>query len=135
MDMDKSAEQITWSDDLSVGHRRLDGQHKGLIRLINRFGQDTLSQSEMTELLDGLIAYAAKHFSDEESYIMRKAPGLLTHQIDCHADFIEKAHDFAHRFHEGEGEVLRQEVYGFLCHWLIQHIREEDQQYNPTRQA
>ena len=133
--MTAKTSQVTWSDDLSVGHKKQDGQHKGLIRLINHFGNDALSQDQMAEKLDGLIAYAARHFTDEENFIMRKAPELLTHQVECHAEFIEKAYDFAHRFNEGEGETLRQEVYTFLCGWLISHIREEDQQYNKTPKA
>ena len=133
--MAEKTEKFAWSDDLSVGHKKLDAQHKGLIKLINAFGQDAMSQMEMGKRLEGLIAYAARHFNDEESFIMRKAPGLLTHQIESHATFIEKAYDFAHRFNEGAGDDLRQEVYGFLCDWLAHHIREEDQLYNPSRKA
>jgi hemerythrin len=66
---------------------------------------------------------------------MRKASHLLDHQADQHAKFIEAAYDFSHRFHEGEGDALRKEVYGFLCQWLIKHIREEDQQYKPKPKA
>lgn len=133
--MTKIGPQIAWSDDLSVGHKKLDGQHKGLIRLINNFGRGDLSEAELADSLDGLIAYAARHFTDEENYIMRKAPALLTHQVDCHATFVETAYDFAHRFNEGEGEALRATVYDYLCEWLLRHIREEDQQYNQTPKA
>jgi hemerythrin len=124
---------ITWSDDLSVGHRIMDAQHKGLISLINRFGADQLTPAEMGSGLEALIAYAAKHFNAEEKFIMRAAPEILGHQIECHAKFIETAYDFAHRFHAGEGEALRDKVYAFLCDWLIRHIREEDQQYNKKK--
>lgn len=129
--------QIAWSEDLSVGHKKLDDQHKGLIRLINNFGRGDLPQMELADSLDGLIAYAARHFNDEENYIMRKAPDLLTHQVDCHAAFIETAYDFAHRFNEGEDkdEDLRRAVYDYLCGWLLRHIREEDQQYNQKPKA
>ena len=125
-------QQFAWSDDLSVGHKKLDGQHKGLIKLINAFGQGTLSYAKMGQQLEALIAYAARHFTDEENFIMRKAPALLTHQVECHATFIEKAYEFAHRFHESANEDLRIEIYEFLCGWLMHHIREEDQQYKPN---
>lgn len=128
--MDGQTQNIIWSDDLSVGHKKLDGQHKGLIKLINHFGKDDLSPSELGKRIEGLITYAARHFTDEENYIMRKAPDLLAHQIECHAVFIEQAYGFAHRFHAGAEDSLRQEVHEFLCNWLIKHIREEDQQYN-----
>jgi hemerythrin len=128
--MTAQTREIGWSDDLSVGHRKLDAQHKGLIRLINRFGSASLDQAGLAGSIEALIAYAARHFNDEEKYIMRSAPELLTHQVECHAQFIETAYDFAHRFHDGEGAALRATVHDFLCQWLIRHIREEDQQYN-----
>ena len=128
--MGSKVQQIVWSDDLSVGNEQLDGQHKGLIRLINGFGGDTLSQADLAQNLEGLISYAAHHFNDEEDFIMNNVPNLLSHQVECHANFIEKAYEFASRFNEGEGEDLRQDVYVYLCEWLLLHIREEDQQYN-----
>jgi len=131
--MEAATREIVWSDNLSVGHRTLDGQHKGLIRLINHFGHDRLTPDQMAHSIEGLIAYAARHFNAEEKFIQRSAPDLLDHQIECHSRFIETAYDFAHRFHEGEGEDLRARVHAFLCDWLISHILEEDQQYNPKR--
>ena len=124
---------IVWQDDLSVGNAKLDGQHKGLIALINSFGQDNLTQDQLSAGMEGLIAYAARHFNDEEDFIMANAVDLLAHQVDCHARFIEKAYEFASRFSDGEGLDLRNDVYTFLCDWLIDHIREEDQKYNPNR--
>ena len=40
--MSEQAQRIAWTDDLSVGHKKLDEQHKGLIRLINDFGRGDL---------------------------------------------------------------------------------------------
>ena len=133
--MTAQTQEIAWSDDLSVGHKKLDAQHKGLIRLINKFGMARLEPQELAEAVDAVIAYAARHFTDEEQYIMRAAPSLLTHQVECHALFIEAAYDFAQRFQAGEGETLRAEVYEFLCKWLVKHIREEDQQYNKANRS
>jgi len=131
--METAAREIVWTEELSVGHRTLDGQHKGLIRLINHFGHDRLDPQQMAASIEGLIGYAARHFAAEERFILKSAPHLLEHQIDCHARFIETAYDFAHRFHGGEGEELREKVYAFLCDWLVGHIMDEDQQYNPKR--
>jgi len=127
--------RMEWTDDLSVGHKKLDGQHKGLIRLINRFGNAVLNREELAELVNAVIAYAARHFTDEENYIMRKAPALLDKQIKQHAEFIEVAYDFADRFNQGSGDRLRQEIYIFLCDWLLHHIREEDRQYKQPPKA
>jgi hemerythrin len=128
--MTELVQQIEWSDDLSVGNKKLDGQHKSLIRLINEFGSRDLTSEKMADELDGVIAYAAKHFNAEETVILRKAPEILAHHIELHSAFIEKAYEFADRFNHGEGEALRRDVHAFLCRWLIEHIRTEDQQYN-----
>ena len=126
-------EQMVWTDSLSVGNTRLDGQHRSLIRLINHFGKDKLTTAQMADKLNGLITYAAKHFNFEETIIMRRAPDILNHHTDCHAQFIEQAYGFVQRFNEGSGEDLRADVYDFLCQWLLKHIQVEDQQYNRSK--
>ena len=122
--------EIQWSDNLSVGHEQMDFQHKSLIDLINGFGRNCLSPIEMAFNLNGLIAYAARHFADEEEFLLTHAPQLLLSQVNSHAQFIEKSYDFAKRFGEADDESLRQQVYEYLCEWLLCHIQCEDQQYN-----
>ena len=128
--MNVGTQQIEWTDELSVGVENLDNQHKWLIDLINNFGQRAISPASLIENLGGVIDYAAKHFNDEEAYLKIHAADLLPHQIDCHAKFIKQSYDFALRLSNGEGDDLRQDIYSFLCDWLIRHIQEEDQQYH-----
>jgi hemerythrin-like metal-binding protein len=62
-------EQITWTEDFSVGVVRLDEQHKRLIQMINRLiaKPQTTTESEMvSDLLSDMTNYAQKHFAAEE---------------------------------------------------------------------
>lgn len=127
--------ELAWSTELSVGVDALDAQHRGLIHLINRFGREPIEMEEMAALLEKVIAYAARHFNDEEDWLLANAPHLLEHQIECHCRFITQAYEFADRFQCGEDVELRDRVHSFLCDWLQRHIREEDQRYCPARRA
>ena len=53
---------LEWTDSYSAGNAHLDEQHKGLIALINR-----LDDASMTgPVLDRLQDYVDEHFRDEE---------------------------------------------------------------------
>lgn len=124
-------EPIAWSEDLSVGHQKLDAQHKRLINIINELGSVDADGETLLAALKRLLEYAAHHFRDEEEYIIRAAPHLIEHHFGMHSCFIEKMHDFSQQFLDGDNSTLRQEVYSYLCGWLIEHIRDEDSQYKP----
>ena len=68
-------EQITWTEDFSVGVVSLDEQHKRLIQMINRLiiaGPQTTTRSEtVSDLLSDMANYARKHFATEEE-LMRQ---------------------------------------------------------------
>ncbi len=121
--------QIAWSDELSVGQQRLDAQHKRLIRLINAVQAPGQDAAALADVLEKLLAYAAKHFGDEENYIVAHAPQLIERHFPLHSAFIEKVYGFVHSFNEGCTTELQPLVHAFLCDWLAAHIKEEDQLY------
>ncbi len=123
--------EITWTGDLSVGVEALDAQHRGLIALINRLAEPEMTEDGLAEAVQALIRYAARHFTDEETFIIDNAPDLIADHLGQHSRFIETAYAFAQRFHDGEGFALRDEVHDFLCDWLLSHIRVEDRKYAP----
>ena len=62
-------EQITWTEEFSVGVVRIDEQHKQLIAMINRLiaePQTTTRSETISDLLTGMTNYAQMHFATEE---------------------------------------------------------------------
>ena len=127
--------RIEWSDDLSVGNDLLDGQHKTLIEMINTLDNPSLSEEELGEIIFGLLEYAATHFRDEEKFFVNAAPEIVQDHFQSHTVFISTAYKYVQRFQRGEAQALRQPVYDFLKHWLVDHIMVEDMQYKIASEA
>lgn len=61
---------VPWLESFSIGHDRLDDEHRGLIRSFNEFCALAANQRHMTELrpeAHGLIAKVEGHFANEEA--------------------------------------------------------------------
>ena len=117
---------LKWDDSYSVGDARLDDQHKGLIRLINRLG----SGAPVPIVLDELQIYVDEHFRDEERMLETAGyPDLAAHKLQ-HAAFEEwlEASRQACRSGEVVG-LLRDSISSYLKTWLINHILVSDKAY------
>ncbi|MDH3235780.1 MAG: bacteriohemerythrin [Alphaproteobacteria bacterium] len=118
---------LKWDDSYSVGNARLDDQHKGLIRLINRLG----SGAPVPIVLDELQIYVDEHFRDEERMLGKAGyPELAAHKLQ-HAAFEEwlEASRQACRSGEVVG-LLRDSISSYLKTWLINHILVSDKAYS-----
>ncbi|MEJ5299442.1 MAG: bacteriohemerythrin [Thermodesulforhabdaceae bacterium] len=124
---------VRWDDSFSVGIAEIDAQHKRLVEMINelydamrqRKGKDVLS-----EILDGMMSYAAVHFATEEKYFVQYFyPETESHRKE-HRDFKKKADEFKKRFESNEIGVAG-EVVDFLATWLKSHIKGSDKKYGP----
>lgn len=121
-------ETFVWNDRYLTGEATVDDEHRELVRIINWVGDlesDGGSSNEVTKLFDGLIAYAAHHFANEEA--LMAAAGCDERHISLHARIHA---DFARQVTSmrdmGAGTdvsfVLR-----FLTNWLAYHILGTDQ--------
>lgn len=116
---------------LTMGHATIDEQHRALVGMIaeldermahGEFGQGVL------DAIQGMMAYAATHFDDEES-LMREAewPNQADHRA-MHAEFMQKTGGF---FEDApaDSEWTSLDVLRFLLHWLLKHIKIEDRRF------
>lgn len=127
---------IEWSDELSVKHEGIDGQHKEWIRIINVL-HDNLINCEGKDLnritTDSLLAvkaYGEKHFKYEEGLLKKLGyPGLAEHEKE-HCDFYQKIENMYQNHVSGE-IVLNSQLMKMLQNWLTQHIMVEDMKLVP----
>lgn len=117
---------MQWDDSYSVGNPKLDGQHKGLIDLIN-----LLDDATMTGIaLERLKSYVNEHFRDEENMLEQAGYPDLDGQKAQHKDFedwLARAH---RTYVTGNGpKTLREDVQGYLKDWLTSHILNSDKAY------
>ena len=82
---------MTWNDEMSVGVKELDDDHKQLIGMLN-MAQETLSSARsreaLEEVLDRLVEVTKVHFAHEETLFDRTGfPGAEAHRREhrhCH---------------------------------------------------
>ncbi len=120
---------IEWNQDLSIGMKDIDNQHKKLINLINEL-YDALIQGKEKEVLDKilkeLIDYAHYHFKTEEDLMDEKNYFETAIHKRAHQFFKEKITDLIKRKKE---DYVSLELFKFLKNWLINHILIMDKKF------
>lgn len=122
------------SPTLATGHPDIDGQHRMLIHMIRELSAQIVAKEHHQGVLDalqGMLAYAATHFEDEEE-IMEQADwdGLERHE-GLHARFLWKTGDLKSRVQENSAQASH-EALEFLLKWLVEHIKVEDRAFFKT---
>ena len=126
-------EQITWTEDFSVGVVRLDEQHKRLIKMINRLIAEpqTTTESEMvSDLLSDMTNYAQAHFTAEEELMRQHNYPRLEEHVAQHRAFQKKTVDFCSATVLNVG-IVPETMLHYLSDWLVEHILRSDMAYKP----
>ena len=129
--MEINMEKIIWNERFSVGVRKIDEQHKELIKMINRLieTKDTKVDSEtISDILTEMTKYADYHFRAEEQYMIEyDYPDYSPHK-EQHIEFKKKAVAFCMDTMAYK-ETIPTEILSFLKNWLINHILKSDMKY------
>ncbi len=122
---------IEWEDKFSVGISIIDQEHKKLIGILNKAvfaNEHNDNPAETLELLGDMIEYSRKHFSTEESYMLKfKFPEYQLHRNE-HLDFTSKTITNHHNFINGDYQIAN-EILEYLKQWLVNHIQATDKKY------
>jgi len=124
---------MEWSDKLSVGVAQIDNEHKRLLALLNELNRALESGTGLGALsgvLDGLVHYAAYHFTHEEDQFLRSGyPAYDAHRLQ-HQALTARVKEIYGEFQSGGEEAeLPGEVLEFLKNWLYHHIMESDRDF------
>ena len=127
---------MQWTDDLSVGFKTIDSQHKRLVEMINELYDAMIEirgQEALRTIVNGMVEYAAIHFMTEEKRMIEfNYEGYPEHK-KIHEDFVAKAVDLQEQL-KNESFVLSLDVLNFLRDWLKEHIQGTDRKYIPCFQ-
>lgn len=124
-------EFVSWSEDLSVGIREIDNQHKHFIGELNRAHSLCSSRDPDLKTIRGIaigvMDYAREHFTTEESYFKKHDyPYAKEHEAE-HAKLLERSIEFYDRLDSGEDVSM--EFLEFLKEWLEDHLKTHDMKY------
>jgi hemerythrin len=128
-------ELVAWSDDFSVSNKKIDGQHKELVRMTNEFYAGVqmggvLAKVHFMKTIQGAVQYVKTHFATEEE-IMEKVnyPNFAEHKQQHEAFVNEVAHQVEN--FEKEDNPDPAGFVKYLMDWVLQHIADSDKKYQP----
>jgi len=123
---------FSWNDNMSVGVKTIDDQHKKLIELINDFYEHILSRSNnenISKLISGMSDYIQMHFRTEEEYMTKfNYPDIEEHKKE-HEIYVAKVKKLEEDFNSGK-IILSFEITSFLKDWIKNHIQGTDPKYS-----
>lgn len=122
--------KIEWNDELSVGLKEVDDQHKELIRIVNavikavKLGRD---QRVVGNVMRKLREYIVFHFSEEEKLMESvRFPDRGIH-VSEHARLKREVKDYQRQMYNNV-DITSENVLEFLKGWLIGHILAYDRE-------
>ena len=136
--------KFEWSSDYVIGVETMDDQHKVLIEKINDLvvslvcldyddailrEKDLPSESFDIAIFkyDDLSKYIWEHFQEEEAFMESiDYAGIKAHK-SIHRELLTTIGKY--RISLEDGTVVRDELFGFLEHWLKNHIMGTDSDY------
>jgi len=129
--------KITWSDDYSVGDKKIDQQHKKIISFINTLvehSEERISSEIIVDTLDELMKYASEHLEYEEKRLTELKYPELNEHIKHHQHYLETITEFNISASNNDTKSLNKLI-RFLTQWWSEHILHEDMKYKPLVQS
>lgn len=120
---------LDWNSDLETGIQVIDKQHQRIIDYINKLyhAQQYHSREEVGTVLDELVDYTLSHFAFEESLMEEAGYPFINAHKKVHQLFVRRVGDYQQRFKMGED--IADELLNTLRAWLVNHIKNDDQDY------
>ncbi|MGO9775221.1 MAG: bacteriohemerythrin [Terracidiphilus sp.] len=123
---------IVWTDQMSVGVKLLDNDHKKLVLLINQMHAGLMTgraKPSLERVFQDLISYTRIHHSHEEQLLLETGfHGTATHKQE-HESTIERAVELQMRFKSSEVLGAELEIMHQLREWLFRHIQGSDKEF------
>jgi len=124
---------FTWTQDLAVGVKQIDAQHRELFERINSLLEamsEGKGREEVARLLAFLEDYVVEHFRTEEGYMVRRGyPDYRPHR-ELHKGFIRDLRDIKRDLEaKGLNSVLVISVQRHICDWWREHVAKRDKAF------
>jgi len=120
--------RIEWNDFLSVGHAKIDEDHKHLLEILNRLAdsEERRKRDVVAKAVNDMAAYASEHFAREEELMKAINYPLLAEHTERHKELTAKVaawqRKLTGRWHPWHGGTF----FAVLAHWLVSHILDDD---------
>jgi hemerythrin len=125
---------MTWTEEMSVGVKELDEDHKKLICMMNEVHDAVLSnlpKAELRHVVDELVSYTSVHFAREEDLFGKTGYSNAVEHTNEHDRLLAKVLRLQAGFNAGFMSTISAEVMQYMKNWLFRHILEYDKAYGP----
>jgi hemerythrin-like metal-binding protein len=125
------AAHMVWTQEYSVGVRKLDEQHQELFRIVNELMESEQSRpnsQRIAHILDLLGKYAEYHFNTEERTMKEYGYPEYVSQVSEHTAFKLRIAGFRRDATTGERGLTRKMIV-YLQEWLARHILGSDAKF------
>jgi len=129
---------MTWTNEMSVGVKVLDDDHKKMVGYINDLHDGIVAghtRQVLVGVLDHLTEYTQTHFAREEAFFAQSGyPAADRHKLE-HESMVKHLQSVQARFESSSVIKLDLELMSFLQSWLAHHIQGMDKMYGPHLNA
>jgi len=129
---------ITWKEEMNVGVRELDDDHRRIIEFLNQLYDGVLAGKSTKELvcIFGLLVNETKsHLVHEERLLAKCSYPETAEHHKQHDLILAKGLKLQARFMSGSTEPFTMEAVDQARGWLENHILESDKCYAPYLNA
>lgn len=126
-------ELMPWTNDLVLGIKSIDNEHRVLVDLINdlhRAMKTGQGDSAISRILDKLIDYTVMHFGREEKIFEKIEYSDIESHKALHKKLVDQIKGFQRDLRGGK-KSLSMDVMNVLMDWLERHIKGVDKKYVP----
>jgi hemerythrin len=114
---------MTWSDELLLGHPRIDAEHRQLVALIGAL--QGCSDASLGRHLQAFIDHASAHFADEDRQMAETDFPPAGCHADEHAKVLASAREVRALVDEGDTAIGRRFT-AELVRWFPGHVAHLD---------
>lgn len=119
---------FSWTDEMSVGNRFIDADHRKMIDIVNRL-HDAMRARKGNDVLEkvlfDLIVYTKGHFQREEEQMKAIGFAALEAHRQEHELLLLQVTELRQEYLDGKPNMSI-EVAQFLRSWLMEHIMASD---------
>ena len=127
------ADLMPWGTNLMIGIKRVDDQHKILVRMINDLHKAMKTRQgkpALEKIMAELVDYTVMHFGMEEKIFAQYGYEEETQHKAIHKKLVGQVLDYQKRLVAGDPTVSIN-LMTFLKDWLTGHIKGIDTKYVP----
>jgi hemerythrin len=114
---------IEWSDKYRIGNDAIDGEHKELFNIANRFLNASDTGAQLAAALE-LRDYTSEHFRHEELLMREVGYPLTATHLRLHTDLLSKLGEIEIKIKLDNLKLS--DIENFINYWFIKHMAAVD---------